>query len=157
MEANLPIYGLAASLACPGKKHCNCGCKKRKPMRRTVVTAQIIDTTTGKPFDANTVHIKNLDNKDATTTIEDGFFTIGASPNDLLEITHIGYETIAVKAADLKSKVPLTETSEVLDEVVIKPKKKRNNLLLVLGLAAVVGIAYATSDKKKSTSGVPNK
>ena len=68
----------------------------------------------------------------------------------MLEITHVGYGKITIKASDLTDKVQMNESFDALDEVVIKPKQKTG--LALLGLATTLAIIYASADDEKKKS-----
>ncbi len=163
----LPIYGLACpkqqittTFLSPNEKKCGC---KIKPMKQAPINygnpvntlpdvgSQIFDSVTNSPFEEQTVHILNMNNGEATVTQPNGFFLIKAQPSDDLKITHVGYGDIIIKASELTDKIVLDESSEFLDEIVLSPKTKKTGLVL-LGLAAVFGIVYASSDDDKKTA-----
>ncbi|MFL0083695.1 hypothetical protein V2647_06870 [Tenacibaculum maritimum] len=168
MNYGNPIYGLA----CPennliktalSPKQKKCGCKMKQKMKQNLIDygdpkeimkygSLIINGSTGNPFETQ-AHIVNLDNGEATVTEPNGTFIIKALPTDRLKITHVGFGDYEIIAQDLTREVSLDEVSENLDEVVIKPRKKsKNGLLEVLGLAAVFGVIYASSDDDKKAS-----
>ncbi|WP_299135260.1 hypothetical protein [uncultured Tenacibaculum sp.] len=161
-----PIIGLA----CPGPqikttfspKEKQCGCQTMQPTKHAPIKygdpintlddygSLIIDSITGDAFDTQ-VHILNLNNGQGAVTGANGQFVIKALPTDQLKITHVGYGEVIVTASDLTDKVVLNEVSENLDEVVIGSKSKNGGLVL-LGLAAVFAVVYASSDDDKKSS-----
>ena len=156
-----PIYGLA----CPSKqlikfseKERKCGCTIEHPIKPLVdqtisssnYSSQIFNSITNAPFDTQ-VHILNLTNGQGTVTQPNGQFVIQALPSDLLQITHVGFGKVTVKASELTDKIVLDETSEDLDEVIISSKPQKAGLAL-LGLAIAFGVIYASSDDDKKTS-----
>lgn len=164
MKQGNPIYGLACpsdaliktTHISPNEK--KCGCKSRhyaevpfnQTTMKTAYESQIFDSVTGEPF-VTQVHIQNITTGAATATEENGVFVIAADPSDILKITHIGYGEITVVASELTDKVVLNEDSEMLDEAVIEPKKKKHTGLALLGLAAVFGVIYLSADDNKKT------
>ena len=156
-----PIYGLA----CPStqlikfsEKEKKCGCTIEYPIKPLVdqtisssnYSSQIFNSITNAPFDTQ-VHILNLTNGQGTVTQPNGQFVIQALPSDLLQITHVGFGEVTVKASELTDKIVLDETSEDLDEVIISSKPQKAGLAL-LGLAIAFGVIYASSDDDKKTS-----
>ncbi|CAL2104625.1 hypothetical protein [Tenacibaculum sp. 190130A14a] len=160
----LPIYGLACpeqqliktTVLSPNEKKCGCKTRQYASMpftetkKQSAFGSQIIDGVTGNPFKPETVHIHNLSNGATTVTEKDGRFIIPAQADDMLEITHVGYGKITIKASDLTDKVQMNESFDALDEVVIKPKRKTG--LALLGLAATLAIIYASADDEKKKS-----
>ncbi|MFL0077021.1 peptidase associated/transthyretin-like domain-containing protein [Tenacibaculum maritimum] len=163
MQKGNPIYGLSCPPAfTPKQKKCGCKLKNAKrspididfgnPKEIMKYSSLIINESTGLPFETQ-VHVLNLDNGEATVTAPNGTFIIKALPTDRLKITHVGFGDYEVTAQDLTQKVSLNEVSENLEEVVINPKKKsKKGLLTILGLVAVCGVVYVSSDNDKKSS-----
>lgn len=156
-----PIYGLACpstSLIKFSDKEKQCGCTMNHPTKPPIdhpilmndYSSKIYNSITDMPFDTQ-VHILNLSNGQGTVTQPNGQFVIQALPTDLLQITHIGFGEITVKASELTDKITLEEASENLDEIVIS-KKTKNAGIALLGLAVAFGIVYASSDDDKPSN-----
>ena len=81
------------------------------------VTGVILDST-GVPVIGANVIVKGTTN--GTVTDLDGKFSLEVTPNDVLEISYIGYTTQEVKVGGQQSiNVTLNEDSEQLDELVV--------------------------------------
>lgn len=81
-------------------------------------TSSVIDASTHEPLPFASIFV---DAGHSTITNRDGDFSITVSPQAMLRISYVGYNTINIKAANLKSIVRLKPYSKQLDEVVIKP------------------------------------
>lgn len=98
-----------------------------------VIKGTILDAKTREPIIGAAVRVKGS-NTQGTITDYDGNFSIRVKPTAVLKIALIGYKTIEVSAANIKSTpILMHEDSEVLDEVVIT--------------------AYGTGQKKESVVG----
>ncbi|WP_299009096.1 carboxypeptidase-like regulatory domain-containing protein [uncultured Tenacibaculum sp.] len=156
MESDLPIFGLA----CPSTKHDQqefnttdkkCGCTM-KQAPQTLVNAIIINESTNKPFEAGLVNVYNINTKQGTMPDANGNFTIHASPNDVISISFVGFNTIKIKASELPKTIALQEANEMLNEVIITGKKQQQNYLYAgLGLTALLFVYAIAKDDKKST------
>lgn len=84
-----------------------------------IIKGTILDKSTKESLIGATVRIKGV--KDTGTITDfDGNFSIQANPNDILQLSYIGYKPIEIMAKDITSKPILMEQdSEVLDDVVI--------------------------------------
>ena len=58
------------------------------------VTGKIIDSKTGEPVSGVSVMVRST--RAGAVTSDNGTFTLSASANDVLEVSRIGYKTIAV-------------------------------------------------------------
>ncbi|HXB45249.1 MAG TPA: TonB-dependent receptor, partial [Puia sp.] len=85
---------------------------------QTTITGKVTDTKNGTPVSGATV--RNKTTRKATATNNDGVFKLVASPNDVLEITIIGYKNQSVTVSggnDLA--IGLEQGSTELGEVVV--------------------------------------
>ncbi len=85
------------------------------PQERTV-TGNVIDEM-GLPMIGVSVKVKG--SKSAAITDFDGNFTVKAQPNDILEISYIGYVAKSVKAANAQLSIKMEPNMSNLDEVVV--------------------------------------
>ena len=87
-------------------------------LAQTTVTGRVTDTKTGSPVPGVSVKIKS--SKKGTTTNSEGVFTIQAAPDDVLEISEVGYKTQSIKVGSQSSISVAFEQSAVdLSEVVV--------------------------------------
>jgi iron complex outermembrane recepter protein len=87
-------------------------------LAQTTVTGKVTDTKTGTPVPGVSVKIKS--SKKGTTTNSEGVFSIQAVPDDVLEISEVGYKTQSIKVGSQSSISVAFEQSAVdLNEVVI--------------------------------------
>ncbi|ATA67270.1 hypothetical protein CGC48_00735 [Capnocytophaga cynodegmi] len=127
------------------------------------------NTMRGKIFDDKKLplpgtHIINRTRNTGTTAADNGYYQLEASPNDDIEITHIGFKTVKAKAKDIPSIVYMIEEITELEGVTVIPKKKvlvkpslnqkvsRNKTwiwLVILGLAAFGTYHFLKEDKNK--------
>lgn len=86
--------------------------------QKQTVTGKITDAKSGEPISGASVRIKS--NRSAgTVTNKDGVFTIAAQPNEVLEISYVGFKTETVTVgAETNISVALTVASAELNEVV---------------------------------------
>ncbi|CEN40546.1 carboxypeptidase-like regulatory domain-containing protein [Capnocytophaga cynodegmi] len=87
------------------------------------------NTMRGKIFDDKKLplpgtHIINRTRNTGTTAADNGYYQLEASPNDDIEITHIGFKTVKAKAKDIPSIVYMIEKITELEGVTVMPKKK---------------------------------
>lgn len=81
-------------------------------------SSTIIDSENGEPLPfAKVIFGKGL----GTTTNMEGKFQIYAMPSDTLHISCIGYEEVAIVAAELKHIVHLKIMSKMMNELVVQP------------------------------------
>ncbi len=87
--------------------------------QRTPVKGKLIDSRDGKPVAGASVLVKAT--RAGTTTNQDGEFTVQAAPDDVLEISMIGYKTITIGINSRSSLTVSFERSggEELTEVVL--------------------------------------
>lgn len=161
METDLPIYGLA----CPNTKHAQaefntttndtkCGCKMKQAPQK-LVTGTILNNSTKKPFEAGLVNVYNSNTSKGTMPDAKGVFRLYASANDVISISFVGFKTVKIKASELPKQIALQETNEMLNEVIITGKKKRQDYLYVgLGLTALLFVYAIAKDEKKTTKKV---
>lgn len=148
------LYGLACPNPNLKKKNSRikeeCRCKNQQKREHNMeAKGQLINSVTGTNFKANTAHIVNLTNGEATVTQQNGFFVIKALPSDDLKITHVGFGDLFIKASELSEKVFLEEENSLLDEIVLSPKIKKNGLIF-LSLAISIGALSISANSKKN-------
>ncbi|MFD2874247.1 SusC/RagA family TonB-linked outer membrane protein [Mucilaginibacter ximonensis] len=87
--------------------------------QKTPVSGKVIDLTDGSTLPGVSVHEKGTTN--GTVTDVSGKFTLSVgSPDAILEISYIGYQTQQVAVKDIKSgTIALTATNKSLEEVVV--------------------------------------
>jgi TonB-dependent starch-binding outer membrane protein SusC len=83
---------------------------------QTQVTGKVVDEKNGTPIAGATISVKNSNL--STITDENGNFTINASQNATLLISHVGYAAIEVNASRASS-ISLSPGTNALTEVVI--------------------------------------
>ena len=84
-----------------------------------VATGQVsgvITDSSGEPLIGVNIYVPA--NGSGTITDFEGAFTINAQPDDILEVSYIGFQTIEVKASQAGT-ITLSEESELLDEIVV--------------------------------------
>ncbi|MXN92452.1 carboxypeptidase-like regulatory domain-containing protein [Flavobacterium sp. Sd200] len=95
----------------------------KETKKKETVSGTIVSDITLLPVPG--VNIININKVKGTTTDEKGNFTIEASTNDTLHVSFIGYQAIKVRVTNdwinnaTNTKIPLTERSQTLEEVVI--------------------------------------
>jgi len=159
METSLPIYGLS----CPEVKNKQeefdtatkkCGCMTKQPPLK-LVNATIKNDLTNAPFQAGLVSVYNTATKKGTTPDAQGVFSLYATPNDWIQISFIGYQTIQIQASKLPALVVLKQKIEQLEEVIITAGKKKNTHLYaslgMVGLLLIYAIAKDKNNKKTKT------
>ncbi|MEO5563916.1 MAG: TonB-dependent receptor [Chitinophagaceae bacterium] len=108
----------------------------------------VVSDRNGKPLPGVTVAVKGSTH--ATTTGDDGAFTISASPGDALVLSSVGYNQAEIRIGNRTNiAYSLTETINVLDDVVVVGygTQKRGDLT-----SSIVGVnvnetrKYSTSD-----------
>ena len=92
---------------------------------QTKVSVKIIDAKSTK--EVSFVNVLNLNNSVGTSSNEYGDFTILGENNDLIKMSSVGYVTRTMLFSELlnKTNVKLTPSSQVLDEVSVKGKKRK--------------------------------
>lgn len=81
-------------------------------------TGKVFDSKDGSSLIGCTVRVKGK--KAATITDVNGNYSITASPNDILIISYVGYETIEVPAGSKKAaKIYMNDDSVIMEDVVI--------------------------------------
>ena len=96
---------------------------------------QIIDNKTNAPLSGAEVY--NARTKEGTISDWEGFVTISANENDLIQIRYMGYKPIDVYAKNITNPMPMEEDVQTLDAVTITiNKNNRKWWLLGLGIIA---------------------
>ncbi len=105
-----------------------------------IVTGAVMDKASGQPIEFATVMVGNKETGEAiagTTTDEDGGFSISTTATDFfVEISFIGYQTLAKRDIVVKSGkvelgvIQMAEDSRVLNEVVVRGEKSRTEFKL---------------------------
>ncbi|MCL2133776.1 MAG: carboxypeptidase-like regulatory domain-containing protein, partial [Bacteroidales bacterium] len=86
--------------------------------QQRLVTATVIDNSTGEALPFVSVAIKEL--KTVTTTTELGTFSIEVpSPETILQFSFIGYETLEISAGKIDGTVRLESIASALDAVIV--------------------------------------
>lgn len=86
-------------------------------LAQTTITGKVTDLKTGVPISGASVKIKST--RKGTSTNNEGIFKILASPNDVLEISIIGYKTQSLNVSGLSDiSISLEQASTELQEVV---------------------------------------
>lgn len=81
-----------------------------------VFKAHVQDTDNGEALSYVTIYVKS---GVGTMTNEDGDFTILAQPDDVLQISYVGYESIKVKAKDLPKRVKMKPLTLSIENVTV--------------------------------------
>jgi iron complex outermembrane recepter protein len=85
---------------------------------QTSVSGKITDSKTGLPIPGASVKIKS--SRKGTTTNPEGIFKLPVSPDDVLEISAVGFKSQSLKVAGLSDiSVALEENASELNEVVV--------------------------------------
>ena len=81
-------------------------------------TAMVVDAETGEALHYASVYI--AENR-GTITNQDGKFLISASPEEILQIKFIGYETLRIKAAEMGRELRMKPASQTMKQVSVFP------------------------------------
>src|ERR1017187_1093339 len=82
------------------------------------ITGTITDASSGTPIDGSSIQIKSLG--EGTVSNSQGFFTIEASPNDVLTITSVGYTTQSIPLnGQTNISVKLQQSATGLEQIVM--------------------------------------
>ncbi|MBS1667100.1 MAG: TonB-dependent receptor [Bacteroidetes bacterium] len=85
---------------------------------QTSISGKIIDSKTGAPISGATIKVKS--SKRGTSTNNEGVFTLTANPNDVLEISIVGYQPQTVKVNGQSTiSIALNQATTNLSEVVV--------------------------------------
>lgn len=98
----------------------------------TVTVKSTVVDETGEPLIGATVMVKGTTNGAATDI--DGNFSITCAPTATLVVSYVGYTSLEVKASEVGPKITLSQSNEVLDEVIV--------------------IGYGTTTRKSATGSV---
>lgn len=148
---------------CKTKKgSCGCGCSsKNKPIK--IITGglkpfnfsgKIIDAKTKEPMPLVNI-ISNQIGKGTFTDNHGGFNFNTKSGNDIVEFSHVGYDTLRFPASKIPATVEMKESENVLDEVIVSSKDKVKNIKPAWWVAAGLLALYAyakTKGTKQSTN-----
>ncbi len=124
----------------------------------TAITLQgkLLDDLGEPLYGANIV---NITRNAGTSADNNGVFGLYAQPDDDIEISFVGFETIKTKAGNLGKVIQMKQATEVLPEVVITPekcpllcwlKKHKKEVLIGGGVLAVLVIGYSVSKATNS-------
>ncbi len=80
------------------------------------LNARVVDAQTGEPLPMATIHGVT----ESTVTNVEGLFSVKANADDVLNISYIGYKSVSIKAADIKSTIKLHLADILLKEVTVK-------------------------------------
>ena len=84
---------------------------------RLTITSRIVDAETGEPLPLVGVYI---DEDHATLSNYDGEFSLTAQPNDVLQVTCIGHQTLMLRAAEVPPVITMRMLSATLSEVTVQ-------------------------------------
>ena len=85
---------------------------------QTSISGKITDSKTGSPISGASIKIKS--SKRGTSTNNDGVFTLTVNPNDILEVSIVGYKNQTVKVNGLSTlSIALEQSTTNLNEVVV--------------------------------------
>ncbi len=79
-------------------------------------SARVVDAQTGEPLPMATIQ----GTKESTVANVEGQFSMKADAGDVLKISYIGYKSVSIKAADIKSAIRLHPADIQLKEVTVK-------------------------------------
>jgi hypothetical protein len=138
------MHKTASHLACP--KDCN---KIYDPFEIMTITAQILDFNTNLPVENVNVFYKN-NTQIGTTTNADGKFSLQAVPNEDIVFSHVGFQNETYKASQIEAVEYMMPETNLLDEVVVFAKKKKNWFIAGL-LALGIIVVSSNSDDENET------
>ena len=92
-------------------------------------TYKITSCRTSEPV--SFAHIQNTTTGQSTISNNDGEFNLEASQNDLILITHISYEGLAISGSSLNSAC-MKDHTEILEEVVVEANSNHKFLMTVI-------------------------
>lgn len=81
-----------------------------------VYSARVVSSEKGEALPYVTIFVKS---GIGTMTNEDGDFSIKASPEDVLQISYVGYQAVKIKASDLPKKITLKPLTLSIDNVTV--------------------------------------
>lgn len=108
----------------------------------------VIDQETRRPMDRVSVVVPGTGR--GTTTDSSGGFALPANINEQVVFSHVGYDRKAFNVADLGGQlrsIELVFSPELLEEVVIKPRKKVSWWKWLAGGAVVASLPLLASIK----------
>lgn len=140
--------------------------KKHKIININMAKGKIVDSQGIPLMGAHIINKTQTKNghKFGVTSSQTGDFSIEANPNDIIEVSYVGFKTVSYVAAQLPSVLAMKEDVEQLSEVVVTSKGKvvtrtsNNNKIatsrdwLIIGLMlASIGVAvyYGNKNSKK--------
>lgn len=105
------------------------------------------------------VHIVSVDKNGVSkgvVTDSAGNFTVSVGSEDNVTISHVAYENQTFKGSALPKYINLIEKDTLLDEVVIKAKKKKNKVLIAGGIGfGILGLAFMLNNKDAEGMNAP--
>lgn len=97
---------------------CFCANAKANHLPERTITGKVTDSATGQPLGLVSIGVQGK--KTATTSNQEGVFSITADDNDVLSFSYIGYETQSVKVdGNATINVTLSASSATLNNVVV--------------------------------------
>lgn len=121
------------------------------PFKIMTIKSQIIDFSTGQPIESVNVFYKNNPTIGVITN-SNGVFQLDATPDEQIVFSHVAFQNEVYKASQIEAQEYLIPETNMLDEVVVVAKKKKN---WILGALAAVGLIWLVSngeeEEKKKT------
>src|ERR1022692_1651143 len=109
------------------------------------ITGTITDASSGTPIDGSSIQIKSLG--EGTVSNSQGFFTIEASPNDVLTITSVGYTTQSIPLnGQTNISVKLQQSATGLEQIVMVGSRSAT------GLEQIVMVGSRSGGRVKTES-----
>lgn len=89
-----------------------------KAQQKETIRGVVVDSKTGEPIAGATIQIKGT--SEGTVTNADGDFQLSCARDNVLLVSHIGYDSKEVRVTNLKIySIEINESAELLEEVVV--------------------------------------
>ena len=123
------------------------------PQTQFTLKGKIIDGATNKPL--ADVHVYYTRNKQKTGVIsnQNGYYELEATPNDIITMSFVGYDTVEAPADQIMSTEYMYPKAEELDTIYLTNKKKKNILMAAAGaFAIIIGVSLAKNGNKTKSN-----
>ncbi len=112
------------------------------------IFGQVKDTD-GTPLSEVAVKISGKDVGISTDT--NGYYSLNADSNEVIEFSHLGFKTLSYVADKVPKVITIVEDAETLDGFTLTPKKNKALVNLGLGLGFLLLGSLLFSGKKTKT------
>ena len=108
------------------------------------VGGEVVDKTTGEPLIGVTVIDKSDPSKGTSTDIDGRFSLKVKSISSMVVFSYVGYQSLEMKASDVKGKIEMSELSTDLGEVVVVGYGTQKKVNLTGAVSAISGDEIAS-------------